>query len=169
MSLAIDRYYNSREAGVDLPKPVPRLRSYFRSLVDGFQGRAFPGWISVTVDILSVASYEEQKKLDKALAKLRSGVKRNWRDPIDECSVVVIPPPIRATPVIFYAFPPQLAERRRETARALASQVMEERGAARCVIIARDITQWDYPPYSFVFVARQGKPEGVATEQQLSA
>ena len=33
MSEQIDRYYNSRDAGVDLPKPVPRLRAYFRSLV----------------------------------------------------------------------------------------------------------------------------------------
>ena len=129
MSLAIDRYYNSKDAGIDVARPVPRLRPYFRSLVDAFQERAFPGWISVTVDLLSVAGYEEQKKIDKALARLRDGVERNWRDPGHECSVAVIPPPIRETPVIFYAFPPQLAERRRETARALASQVMDERGA----------------------------------------
>jgi hypothetical protein len=169
MSVAIDRYYNSRDAGVDLPKPVPRLRPYFRSLVEAIQKRAFPGWTSVTVDLLNVASYEEQKQLDKAFVTLRSGVKRNWRDPGHQCSIAVIPRPARKTPVIFYAFSPQLEDTRRETARSLASQALEETGKARCVVIARNITQWDYPPYAFVYVARRGKPEVVAIQQHLWA
>jgi hypothetical protein len=158
MSLAIDRYYNGREAGVDLPKPVPRLRAYFRSLVESIQKQAFPGWTTVTVDLLSVASYEEQKRLDEALVTIRSGVERNWRDPGHQCSVAILPPPVRETTVIFYAFPPQLADNGRETARNLASNMLEETGKARCVVIARNITQWDYPPYAFVYVARRGTP-----------
>ena len=161
MSLAVDRYYDSREAGVDLPKPVPRLQPYFRSLVEAIQKQGFPGWLSVTADLLNVASYPEQKRLDKALLKLRDGVKRGWRDPDHQCSVAVIPPATRGTPVIFYAFPPQLAGMRRETARSLASQVLEETGKARCVVVARDISQWDYPPFAFIYVARRGKPEDI--------
>ena len=78
------------------------------ALVEAIQTEAFPGWTSVTVDLLSVASYEEQKQLDRALVTLRGGVERNWRDPGHQCSIAVIPPAARDTPVIFYAFPQQL-------------------------------------------------------------
>lgn len=88
MSAPIDLYYNSRDAGVTLRKPVPKLSPYFSTLIGAIESRAFAGWSTVTTDLLRCASWEEQGKVEKLLAQLKKKVERNWRDPEHECSLV---------------------------------------------------------------------------------
>jgi hypothetical protein len=152
MSAPIDRYYNSRDAGVTLTKPKPKLSPYFSALIGAIEKRAFPRWSIVTTDLLRCASYEEQKKIDKLLAKFKAGVERNWRDPEHECSLVVSPPEIRDTAVIFYAYPPQLASRRKGIAEELASRALEISRRRRCVMICRNTARWDEPYTSIIIV-----------------
>jgi hypothetical protein len=149
-STVIDRYYESRDAGVALTKPKPKLSTYFSTLIGAIEGRAFPRWTTVTTDLLRCASYAEQKKIDKLLAKLKAGVERNWRDPKHECSLVVSPPEIRDTAVVFYAYPPQIAPRRRKIAGELALKALEISGRERCVMICRNTAQWDEPYRSVI-------------------
>ena len=124
MSRSMDRYYGSRDAGVTLRKPSPKLRPYFSSLIRRMEERAFPGWLGVTTDLLRSASYDEQKRLDQMLAKLKANVERNWRDPGHDCSLVITPPAIRETVVVFYLFPEKLADGRKEIAEQLASEAL---------------------------------------------
>ena len=152
MSAPIDRYYNSRDAGVTLTKPKPKLSPYFSALIGAIERRAFPRWSIVMTDLLRCASYEEQKKIDNLLAKLKVGVERNWRDPEHECSLVVSPPEIRDTAVVFYAYPPQLASRSKEIAEELASKALEISHRQRCVMICRNTARWDAPYTSIIIV-----------------
>jgi hypothetical protein len=152
MSAPIDCYYESRDAGIRLTKPKPKLSPYFSALISAIEKRAFPRWSIVTTDLLRCASYKEQKKIDKLLMKLKAGVERNWRDPEHECSLVVSPPEIRDTAVVFYAYPPQLASRRKEIAEELASKALEMSGRERCVMICRNTARWDEPYASIIVV-----------------
>jgi hypothetical protein len=85
------------------------------------------------------------------LAQLKSMVERNWRNPEHECSIVVTPPPIRETAIVFHVYPQELADRRKETASQLAAQALEASGRYRCIVIGRNIDRWDVP-YSFISV-----------------
>ena len=151
-SAPIDHYYNSRDAGVTLEKPKPKLSLYFSTIIRAIEERAFPRWTTVVIDLLRCASYEEQKKIDRLLTKLKAGVERNWRNPKHECSLVVTPPEVRETAVVFFAYPPQLASRRKEVAQELASQALDISGRERCVMICRNTAQWDEPYNSIVIV-----------------
>ncbi len=152
MSAPIDRYCNSRDAGVTIKKPQPKLSPYFSSLVGAIETFAFPRWSTVTTDLLRCASYEEQMKIDKLLVKLKAKVDRNWRDPEQECSLIVTPPEPRDTAVVFYAYPPQLAPRRKEIAEELASTALETSGRNRCVMICRNTARWDKPYASIIII-----------------
>jgi len=152
MSQAIDRYYNNRDAGIASEKPRLKLRPYFASLIHTMEKRAFPGWLGVSIDLLQIVSYEEQKELVRVLSELKTKVQANWRDPGHECSIVVTPPDIREVIFVFYLFPETLANRRKEIAEQLISKALAESGRIRCVLISRCIDRWD-DPYSFIITA----------------
>lgn len=152
MSVPVDHYYNSRDAGVVVRKPTPKLSPYFSALIGAIESRAFLGWSTVTTDLLRCASWEEQRKVEKLLVQLKKKVERNWRDPEHECSLVISPPEARDTAVVFYAYPPQHVARRKEIAEELASKALEVSGRQRCIVICRNTARWDEPYKSIVIV-----------------
>ncbi len=154
MSQAVDRYYNNRDAGIALEKPTPKLRPYFANLIRTMEARAYPGWLGISIDLLQIASYEEQKELVRLMSVLKTNVQANWRNPKHECSIVVTPPVIREVIFVFHVFPGSLAHRRKEIAEELISKALAESGRARCVLISRCTDRWD-DPYSFIINASQ--------------
>jgi hypothetical protein len=158
MSRVVDRYYASLDAGVTIQKPCPKQLPFFNSLISSIESRAFVGWLDVNVDLLRSADCAEQKRLGKLLAQLKSKVRRNWRDPKHECSIIVTPPPIRDTAIVFFAYPEKLADRRRETADQLGSTALDVSGRARCIVIGKCIDQWE-KPYSFIYIFKASPPD----------
>jgi hypothetical protein len=157
MSRAIDTYKNSLDIGIETKKPAPKLTPYFAQLVEAIEARAFLGWLGVTTDLLKSMSYSEQKKLDHLLEKLRAVVKRDWRKPGHECCLILSPPEIRETAIVFYAFPAQLAHERKKTAMEMAVKALEISGRSRCVVLSKCIDRWS-DPYAFIFIANSKIP-----------
>jgi hypothetical protein len=153
MSKPIDHYYDSNDAGVVVSKPKPKLTRYMTSLVNAIERRAFPGWTTVTSDLLRCVDYTEQGRLEKKLAELKTKVERNWRDPEHECSLIVRSPALHGTVVVCFAYPPQLAERRKEIAEDLVSQIFDNSNCDRCVVIGRNTSRWD-EPYASILLSR---------------
>ncbi len=160
MSGQIDRYYNGMDAGIATEKPKPKLSTYFGTLIAAIEQRGFPRWTTVTTDLLRCASYAEQKRLDKELEKLRSMVERDWREPEHKCSVIINPPKIRDTAIVFYAYPPQLAARRREIAEELALFALETTQRERCIIVCRNTARWSEPYASVLILNTDGRESG---------
>jgi hypothetical protein len=79
------------------------------------------------------------------MAELKVKVERNWRDPEHECSLVVHSHALQGTVVVFFVYPPQLVERRKEIAEDLASQIFGSRDCDRCVVICRNTSRWNEP------------------------
>jgi hypothetical protein len=156
MSKPIDRYYNSHDAGVLVSKPKPKLAPYMGSLVSAIEAKAFPRWTTITSDLLRCATYDEQRRLEKLMAELKAKVERNWRDPRHQCSLVVHSHPLRGTVVVFFLYPPQLVERRKEIAEELASQIFDSRDCDRCVMICRNTSRWN-EPYASVLIFSRAK------------
>jgi hypothetical protein len=155
MSKPIDHYYNNYDAGVLVSKPKPKLAPYMGSLVSAIEAKAFPRWTTITSDLLRCATYDEQRRLEKSMAELKAKVERNWRDPAHECSLVVQSHALQRTVVVFFVYPPQLVERRKEIAEDLASQIIGSRDFDRCVMICRNTSRWN-EPYAFVLIFSRG-------------
>jgi hypothetical protein len=158
MSGQIDHYYNSRDAGIATPKPKPKLSPYFSTLIDTIESRAFARWSVITIDLLRCASYEEQRQIDRLLLALKKKVEKNWRDPKHECSLIVSPPQVRETAVVFYAYPSEHAPRRREIAQELAANALEASGRNRCIMICRETARWAEPYASVVVFNSESTP-----------
>jgi hypothetical protein len=158
-SAAIDQYYNAGDAGVDIVKPRLALSHYYAKLVTAMEEKAFPGWSLATMDLLRSAVFEEQVKLEKALAKLRATVEHNKDNPLRECCLVVRSHPLKDTAMVFLAYPPELAAKRRDIAGEVAAQVLDEIPEMnRCVVISRDTSRWNEPYASVFFMVRPEKP-----------
>ena len=152
MSKAIDLYYVSKEAGVTVSKPKPKLRSYMSAMIFAVEARSFPGWLTVSIDLLRAANYDEQKVVERALKKLRSNVQLNWQAPSHVCSVSIIPAETRSAIVIFYLYPASIEGGRRTVTDQLISNAFEEDDRPRCIVVGRNIDRWD-AAYSFIVVA----------------
>ncbi len=163
MSRSIDNYYNSRAAGITVPKPKPKLSPYFSRLIARLEERRPPGWITVGHLIMRACSFDEQRKVERMLERLKKNVLLNWRYPEHECSLSVTPPEIRDTVIVFHAFPPQLSSKRREIARELAEQVLEDSGRKRCIVISRSTDEWDDTAYASVLIAVAKEEEGATS------
>lgn len=158
MSKPIDRYYNSRAEGIVVPKPAPKVSPYFARLIRRFEANAPRRWLTVGLEVLRACSWEEQRKVERLVERLRATVRRNWRDPEHECSLMISPPPLRETVIVFHVFPAQLADRRRELAENLAAEALERTSRKRCIVISRNADAWDRE-YESILVASP-KPPG---------
>lgn len=159
MSGVIDHYYNSLDAGVTLEKPAPKSSAYYKKLLDAISEVGFDKWTLAAVDLLRAASHTEQKQLERWLEKIRNNVRRKWRDPGHDCSVVLIPPEQRETAIVFHMFPQQLAAQRREHGRSLVEKGLDASGRKRCILISRNIDKWDDPYVAITIAHSIDQPE----------
>ena len=158
-SAPVDDYYNKTDAGIDAAKPKPLLSPYYAKLIAAMEEKAFGGWSLATADVLRSGTYTEQLNIEKALAKLKAKVDRNRDEPLKECCLVVQSHPLKDTAVVFLAYPPSLAAKRREITNDMGSQILEARADLnRIVIVSRDTSRWLEPYASVFFLVRPDKP-----------
>lgn len=156
----IDNYYNAADAGVVVSKPRPKLSSYYGKLVAAIEQKAFPGWTTVATDVLRSAVFDEQLRIEKALHQLKSKVERNWVDPKHECCLDIRSHALKDTAVVFFAYPPQLAEKLRNLAEELSAQILDAGEVRRCVMILRDTSNWNEPYQTVLVTENPGKRAG---------
>jgi hypothetical protein len=153
MSSELDRYYESLDAGIAVPKPKPRLSEYFQAIIDRLSERRMPGWTMAGFHLLSCANFAEQKKIGNKLLKLRSIVRKNFRDPEHTSSVVVQPPDSRKALVVFYLFPEKHRTSSRKSMEDMAAQVLDQKKGRTCVVFGRSTEQWTRPYEAVLIVS----------------
>ncbi len=154
MSEPLDQYYMSRDAGITLPKPKPKLRPLFSSIIKQLEKRRSPGWTTIGLHLLSSADPSEQKTIERNLTKLRAMVRKNFREPGHICSLQVQPSLQRNARIIFYVFPEALRAESRKTMEGLAAEAMENERVHHVVVFARCTERWDVP-YEAVLLVRR--------------
>ena len=157
----VDKYYTSRDAGIKLPKPKPNVHPFVTKIIEGIMVRKPAGWIIMAIALLRIGDFKEQKAISNAVVKLRAIVQRKWRDPKHLCSIVVTPPAVRTTPMIFYVYPRALSDRRKMVLDELMGSLFETSGRARCLIVGKMLERWD-EPYSFLGIAVNDAHSGVS-------
>jgi hypothetical protein len=156
MSRDIDHYYMSGDAGVIVPKPVPKVHTHISRILETVRQRDAKSWTTMSLDILSLGNLEEQQALFKEMDRLRESVRKNYQNPRHLCSLRVSPPAHRLACVIFYVYPQALSERRQDIVSQLSGDALAEGKWRRCVFVGRKIEEWDRP-YQFIGVATPPK------------
>lgn len=150
MSEPIDRYYTSRDAGVNLPKPTLQLPDTIRRMVQESQRRGGRGWTTVCLALLDIA-YHAGDSLEYELLALKQTVAANPNDPQQPRGLAVLPASYSDNLVAFYVFPQMLSSTRREVIWRFAQDALAETGKSRCVVVARMIEAWELP-YQFTAI-----------------
>ena len=144
MSNKIDHYYNSRDAGVPVPKPTPVIHKQLLAMVRACQDRQAVGWTKLGPALLELGNIKEQKGIFNALARLKKKVRRTYRDPKHECAMIVTPP-YREFTYLFHVYPEALRKSRNEIINELAGRIMAEQGRNKCVIVSQMLEERDHP------------------------
>jgi hypothetical protein len=142
MSRPIDKYFMSREAGVNLPKPKAELRPLFRQIINRLIETKPPGWTTIGLHLLSCADPAEQAAIERALNKLRKMVQKNHRDPEHLSSLQIHPPEQRKARVIFHLFPESRRGEMKKAMEHFAAMALERNSVDTCVVFARCTEAW---------------------------
>lgn len=150
MSAPIDRYYVSRDAGIQLSKPKARVQPYYRAIIDRLTERRPTGWTMAGLHLLSSADPAEQRKIESGVNKLRWMGRKNFRDPKHINSLVVQPPLKRKAKVVFYVFPEVQRANLQTNSEDLVAEALHESEHESCVLFARCLDEWDRPYVAFL-------------------
>jgi hypothetical protein len=159
MSGPIDRYYEGRAAGLNVPKPKMELRPLWRDIVDQLAKVRPPYFTLVGMHLLSSADPAEQRAVERNLLRLRAYVRKHYRDPKHTSTLVIRPPEPRKGAVMFYVFPEQLRDTQRTAMQQLAAEAVEAENLSACVIMSRSTENWGQPYETVLLVERKALPE----------
>ncbi|WP_294329789.1 hypothetical protein [uncultured Sphingomonas sp.] len=154
MSGIIDRYYNARDAGIELKKPAPTIHRIYKEIVDKLARTKPNGWTTMGIFILSSASPEEQPKVERGLNRLRRSATRKKAKPGHDCFMEIVPPLSRKATVGFYVHQAAHASLRREHMEHFAAEALERDDATSCVVFAKNTENWS-SPYEAVFLVQR--------------
>jgi hypothetical protein len=158
MSNPIDHYYTSRDAGVAVPKPQPKVHRYFTTVLREMARRDFESWTTAGLDLLRSGSLDEQERAVRGMERLRANVRRNYRDPAHECCMIIIPPEGREGIVMFYVYNDAAREKRNDIVSQLAAEALDGCSRPRCTVVGRKLKEWNRP-YAFVMIAKSPDEE----------
>ena len=157
MSDVIDRYYNARDAGMELKKPAPTIHRSYKEIIDKLARTKPDGWTTMGIFILSSASPEEQPKVERGLNRLRQSVERKNAKPGHDCFMEIVPPLNRKATVGFYVYLGKDTHLRREHMEHFAAEALERDDVTSCVLFAKNADNWLSPYEAVLLVQRREK------------
>ncbi|QOF72462.1 hypothetical protein IG197_05125 [Aminobacter sp. SR38] len=155
LSDVIDRYYQGREVGLELPRPKSNLNRTFRDIVDRLTLRKPPGWTTIGIHLLNSVDGEEQKKVTAGLERLRKSVLNKRTIPGNDCIMRIIPPLDRKATIAFFVYSPDGGLDVRKSMEQIAADMLERDEAKVCVVFGKSTAAWDEPYRSALIVQKR--------------
>ena len=162
MSQPIDKYFMSREVGVNLPKPKAELRPLYWKIISRLVEKKPHGWTTVGLHLLSCADPAEQAAIERSLTKLCTLVRKNYRDPAHLNSLHISPPDDRKARVIFYVYPKQHHVAMKKEMEQIAAAAIENDGVDDCVVFAYCAERWGRAYEAILLVQRENYADSFA-------
>jgi hypothetical protein len=155
LSDVIDRYYQGREVGLELPRPKSNINRTFRDIVDRLTLRKPPGWTTIGIHLLNSVGGEEQKKVTAGLERLRKRV-LNERTRIGSYCIMQITPSLdRKAAIAFFVYCPDDGLDVRKSMERIAADMLERDEAKVCVVFSKSIAAWAQPYQSALIVQKR--------------
>lgn len=147
MSAPLDAYYNSRDAGIDIPKPTPKICPLFVEIFNQLEQRKTPGWTEIGV-ILNRLSPDDQRRLTKMIARLKKNVLKNWAIEGHKNIVVFAPPKASEYALCYVIYNDQNVDRRKEFIEEAAFNGLAPEHVKQCLVIAKNMDKRDVSYHS---------------------
>lgn len=154
MSDIIDRYYNALDAGLKLDKPKPKLHRIYKSMIDRLVQSKPVGWTTIGIHLLSSASPDDQKKVERGINRLRKSARRRKQNSQSKCYMQITPPLDRRAMIGFFVHNDDEKHLRHAQIEKFAADALEHGNATSCVIFARNVDHWE-KPYEAVLLAQK--------------
>jgi len=148
MSAPLDAYYNSKDAGIAIPKPKPKISPLFSEIFNQLEQRKSQRWTEIGV-ILNRFSPDDQQQLIKMINKLKKNVRENWNVEGHENMAVFMPPKASEYALVFLVYNNNNAHRRNEFIEEAAMHGLEPEHVTKCIVIAKNMDKDDMA-YHFI-------------------
>lgn len=142
MSSPLDAYYDSRDAGVDIPKPKPKISPLFSGIMQQLEKRHTPRWTEIGV-ILNRFSPDDQHKLTGMIEALKKNVRKNWMIDGHKNMAVCVPPKASKYAICYVMYNNNNAHRRNEFIQGAARSGLEAEHVKQCLVIAKNLDKDD--------------------------
>ncbi len=142
MSAPLDDYYNSRDAGVDIPKPKPKISSLFYGIFEQLEKRQTPRWTEIGV-ALNRFSPDDQADLARMIVKLKKNVRKKWMIRGHKNMAIVVPRKPSEYSLCYIVYNNKNADMREEYIEEGAMYGLEPEHIKKCFVIAKNIDKND--------------------------
>ncbi|MCD4754537.1 MAG: hypothetical protein K8R75_01845, partial [Deltaproteobacteria bacterium] len=142
MSSPLDAFYNSRDAGVDIPKPKPKISALFSGIFEQLEKRHTPRWTEIGV-ILNRFSPEDQRQLVKLVEKIKKIVRKNWMVEGHKNIAIVTPPKASEYALCYVVYNDYNANKRNDFIQKAAMLGLEPEHIKKCLVIAKNMDRND--------------------------
>lgn len=148
MSTPIDHYYNSKDQGIVVPKPQPKVSKLFRNIFIKLEKRSTPRWTEIGV-LLNMLTPDDQVKLEKHIRQYTKVVHRTWKNENHKNTLVFIPPSSSDFALAFLMYKNENANQRNEFIQNALALGLEADHVKNCLVIASNIDDSSLP-YHFI-------------------
>ena len=142
MSAPLDVYYNSRDAGVTLNKPRPKISPLFASIFSQLEQRGIDRWTEIGV-ALNMFSPNDQSKITKMLKKLEKRVHTSWRQQGHENMLICISSKVSSYALGYVMFKNENINKRFDFMENAAAAAFESDHIRTVIVIGRNIDRDD--------------------------
>lgn len=159
LSVPLDTYYNSLDAGVKLEKPRPAISPLFASIFSQLERRGTARWTEIGV-VLNMFSPDDQSRITKMVTKLEKGVHRNWRRKGHKNTVIRIPSRSSGYALAYVMFKNGNAEEKWELMEHAAGAALESAHIHTVIVIGKNVDRDDAAYHAITLCGRSKEPSG---------
>lgn len=138
MSAALDHYYTSTDAGVDLPKPRPKISPLFASIFSQLERSGAPRWTEIGV-ALGMFSPDDQEKIAKNLAARERRIRKDRKSAAHHEILIRIPSKASSYALAYVMFENETADKMRQFMQQAAATAFQTRHVRSVVVVAHNI------------------------------
>lgn len=157
MSEPLDKYYMSKDQGILIDKPQPKISPLFRKIFSKLEDRSTPRWTEIGC-ILNRFPPDDQSKLIRYIKDLSKVVNRTWQVEGHKNIAVYRPPESSEYALAVVLFKEENRDRRYEFIDHASALGLEPEHVRYCLIIAINIDKDDLP-YHYIALAENRDAE----------
>lgn len=151
MSEPLDKYYMSRDQGLSIEKPQPKVSPFFKKILSKLEDRATPRWTEIGC-ILNRFPPDDQIKISKNIKDLKRVVNRTWKQEGHKNISIYRPPETSEYAMAIVLFKDANRDKRDEFIQAASNFGLEPEHVRYCLVIAINIDRNDLP-YHYIGLA----------------
>ena len=140
MSSPLDAYYNSKDAGIVIPKPKPKISALFQGILEQLEIRKIPRWTEIGT-VLCMFSPEDQRKLTKMIKVIEKNVQKKWHIEGHRNTVMIIPNKSSQYALCYIVYNNKNLSRKHEFINNGAAIGLEADHVTQCLVIARNMDE----------------------------